>query len=94
MSEGKNEGKNDSINGAANEVMPNEVMPNEVMPNEVMPNEVMQYEFPDFFVEYSKEMLRTKRWVIEYMARFGNRLEKGMARMVLAAAGEPWKESR
>ena len=84
MSEGKNEGKNEGINGAANEVMP----------NEVMPNEVMQYEFPDFFEEYSKEKLRTKRWVIEYMARFGNRLEKGMARMVLAAAGEPWKESR
>ena len=79
MSEGKNEGKNEGINGAA---------------NEVMPNEVMQYEFPDFFVEYSKEKLRTKRWVIEYMARFGNRLEKGMARMVLLAAGEPWKESR
>ncbi len=58
-------------------------------------NEVVQAaqpEYPAIFVEYAKEKLKKDRVLVEYQAQFGDRMEKGMAQMVLDAAGEERQE--
>ena len=57
-------------------------------------NEVAHPEFPAIFVEYAREKLKKDRNLIEYLAQFGDIMNKSMARTVLDAAGETCKESR
>lgn len=52
----------------------------------------MSEQFPEAWIQYSKEKLRTQRDTIEYLALFGPPFLKGSARMILAAVGEDWQE--
>lgn len=49
--------------------------------------EVAQVNFPGIFVEYAKKKMETDGVQVEYLSQFGNGMEKGMARMILDAAG-------
>lgn len=53
-----------------------------------MTKKVAQPEFPVILVEYAREKLKTDRVLVDYLAQFGDRFEKGEAQMILDAAGE------
>lgn len=60
-------------------------------------NEVAQAvhpEFPAIFVEYAREKLKTDRVLVEYLVKFGDMMEKGVAQLILAAAGEGDKHGK
>jgi hypothetical protein len=46
-----------------------------------------QTEFPDSFVEYAREKLKTDRNLVEYLIEFGRPISKRRAQMILDAAG-------
>jgi len=50
--------------------------------------EVAQEEFPAILVEYAREVLKKDRVLLEYISQFSNRPVKGMAQIILDAAGE------
>jgi len=53
-----------------------------------MTEEVAQIEYPAILVEYARGKLKTDRVLVEYLALFGDRFEKGEAQMILDAAGD------
>jgi hypothetical protein len=54
--------------------------------NEV--TQAVQPEFPAILVEYARGKLKTDRVLVDYLAQFGDRFEKGEAQMILDAAGD------